>query len=107
KPRYTLKSSPLSSHSQLVGLVGPPSLRVLDLGCGEGHLSAALAKRGHDVTSVDIEPPRVAVPRFLRADLSGGLPLNDDEMFDVILLADVLEHVAEPRAVLREAVSHL
>jgi hypothetical protein len=31
KPRYTLKSSPLSSHSQLLGLVGPPSRRVLDL----------------------------------------------------------------------------
>jgi SAM-dependent methyltransferase len=59
------------------------------------------------VTSIDIEPPRIPVPRFLRADLGVGLPLRDDELFDVILLADVLEHVAEPRVVLREAVAHL
>jgi 2-polyprenyl-3-methyl-5-hydroxy-6-metoxy-1,4-benzoquinol methylase len=107
KPRYTLKRSPLSSHSQLLGMVGPPSRRVLDLGSGEGHLSSALAKRGHDVTSVDVDPPKVPVPRFVQADITSGLPLSDDDLFDVILLADVLEHVPDPRAVLREAVLHL
>lgn len=107
KPRYSLKNSALSSHTQLVSMVGPPSRRVLDLGCGEGHLSAALARLGHRVVSVDLEPPKVTVPHFIKANLNGGLPLGEDELFDVILLADVLEHVPEPRSVLREAVAHL
>ncbi|HEX2734799.1 MAG TPA: bifunctional glycosyltransferase/class I SAM-dependent methyltransferase [Polyangiaceae bacterium] len=107
KPRYKLKTSPLSSHAQLLNLVGPPSRRVLDLGSGEGHLSAALAKRGHHVVSVDLEPPVVPVPNFVLADLNGGLPVKAEEEFDVVLLADVLEHVPEPKAILRQVLDHL
>jgi glycosyltransferase involved in cell wall biosynthesis len=107
KPRYKLKNSPLSSHAQLLTLVGPPRRRVLDVGSGEGHLSAALAHRGHHVVSVDLEPPVVEVPNFIKADLNGGLPVAADDRFDVILLADVLEHVPDPKDVLNQALRHL
>ena len=44
------------------------AIRVLDLGCGAGELTAALLKRGYDVHGCDIqgpwtEPPVVALDR--------------------------------------------
>lgn len=37
--------------------------RVLDIGCGTGLLSCALADRGHDVTGIDPSPAMLAVAR--------------------------------------------
>jgi D-aspartate ligase len=42
-----------------VGL--PPGARVLDLGCGAGHTSVALAARGYHVNAVDLAPEMVAL----------------------------------------------
>jgi 2-polyprenyl-3-methyl-5-hydroxy-6-metoxy-1,4-benzoquinol methylase len=106
-PSYALKQSPLSSHSQLLELVGPPPLRVLDLGCGTGELSRALAARGHRVASVDREPSRVALDEFVRGDIADGIPLPPERNFDVVLLADVLEHLSDPLALLRQAAERL
>jgi glycosyltransferase involved in cell wall biosynthesis len=107
RPRYALKSSPLGSHAQLVAMVGPPGRRVLDLGSAEGLLSAALVERGHQVVFVSATPPAAAVPRFVQCDITRGIPLAEQELFDVVLLADVLEDLQDPRAILRDAVAHL
>jgi SAM-dependent methyltransferase len=107
-PAYTLKKSPLSSHSQLLGMVGPSSRRVLDVGCGQGELGYALRQRGHTVTGIDVRPPRFALDEFIEADISRGLPpLAPGRTFDVILLADVLEHMADPLGLLREVEGRL
>jgi 2-polyprenyl-3-methyl-5-hydroxy-6-metoxy-1,4-benzoquinol methylase len=107
-PAYTLKQSPLSSHSQLLGLVGPSPRRVLDVGCGQGELAYALKQRGHTVTGIDFRTPRFSLDEFIEADLSDGvLPLAPGRTFDTILLADVLEHMADPSKLLREAKSRL
>jgi 2-polyprenyl-3-methyl-5-hydroxy-6-metoxy-1,4-benzoquinol methylase len=107
-PSYTLKKSPLSSHSQILGLLGPTPRRVLDIGCGQGELGHALRQRGHTVTGIDHRPPHFALDEFVEANLADGLPLMSAERkFDVILLADVLEHLADPLPLLRQAVARL
>lgn len=82
---------------------------VVDLGCGGGLLGVPLAEHGAHVVGVD-----VAV-RALRAGRARGaaryLPIAGDLLqspldagsADVVLLADVLEHVAQPAAAVREA----
>lgn len=104
---YDAKRSARSSHSQLTELIPKTARRVLDLGCGEGAISRVLLARGHEVVSLDAQAPKAHLPHFIQADLTEALPLAPNERFDVIVLADVLEHLVHPAELLREAVSHL
>jgi predicted TPR repeat methyltransferase len=84
----------------------PPS-RVLDIGCSGGLLASRVRALGHHVTATDVvELPEVRgrVDRFVRADLDRGLPQEIEALgpFDVILLADVLEHLREPEILLAQ-----
>jgi SAM-dependent methyltransferase len=102
--RYPLKASPYSSHGLL--LAEFPSRgegrRILDIGCGYGHLGSFLAQRGFTVTGVDYagiaHSPDI---EFVPADLDNGLPPLD-RTFDFILCADVLEHLRDPLRMLME-----
>ena len=87
---------------------------ILDVGCGDGTLTFALARRSAQVCGVDdaLLPLRLAVQEFsrrrraLRPLLSQAdarqLPFPD-EAFDCVVLADVIEHIAAPDMVMREA----
>ena len=104
---YELKEEAATSHRSIVAAlsVGPPR-RVLDLGCSAGHLAAELRKLGHEVVGVDVEEhAEVAecVDRFVRADLDDGIPEAVGDGFDIVLAADVLEHVPHPEHMLRDA----
>jgi 2-polyprenyl-3-methyl-5-hydroxy-6-metoxy-1,4-benzoquinol methylase len=104
---YQLKESPDSSHGRILGLLAsrPPS-RILDLGCSGGRIAERLLAAGHDVTGVDVaETPgvRERVTRFLTADLDAGIPAEAGSGYDIVLAADVLEHLREPERVLRDA----
>jgi SAM-dependent methyltransferase len=80
--------------------------RVLDLGCGLGGYSKVLADRGLEVSALDVIPEYVERARELgvKAELYDGerLPLADDSVDSVILL-EVIEHLQQPAALLREA----
>ncbi|MEZ5401250.1 MAG: class I SAM-dependent methyltransferase [Bryobacteraceae bacterium] len=104
---YHFKESPYSSHSVLLGMFPAPGggRRVLDAGCGNGDLSRILDGRGYAVTAVE-RPGGVtgALPesvRLVEHDLDRSLPPIEGG-FDVIVLADVLEHLRDPAALLRE-----
>jgi SAM-dependent methyltransferase len=106
-PRYHLKSSPFSSHSLLLTALPErgQGRRVLDVGCADGYLGELLAARGYHVTGIDSPgAARRGFPAsidFVEADLDRGLPSLPGR-FDIVLCADVLEHLREPAAMLRQ-----
>ena len=79
----------------------PRGTTVLDLGCGAGEFSAALAKKGATPIAVDVagEALRRAAGRLPDGDLRlwrGGEPLPvDDSAVDVVWAGEVIEHVAD------------
>lgn len=88
--------------------VGVPA-RVLDVGCGAGFLSNALARAGHQVTGLDASESLVIASqhdttRTVRYDRGDAVALPyPDASFDVVCAMDLLEHVEEPAAVVAEA----
>lgn len=87
--------------------------RILDLGSGTAVVSSRLAREEHrDVTCVDIDREQLAIAesrgvgRVIEADLDdlGWVQHIQGEKFDVIILADVLEHLREPARLLQQLV---
>ena len=91
----------------------PAGTRVLDVGCGPGHLARWLAQRGCQVTGVDRSWRLVRIARRLAA--REGLPVRfergsgeqlpfADAAFDLTLATTVIYWVERPEAVLRQMV---
>ena len=84
--------------------------RVLDLGCGGGILSEALAREGAEVVGIDLAPEVLEVARLhllesgLRVDYrqqsAEELAANEPERFDVVVCMEMLEHVPDPGSVI-------
>ncbi|HMA91310.1 MAG TPA: class I SAM-dependent methyltransferase, partial [Polyangiaceae bacterium] len=106
-PVYATKKSLFSSHSRLLELIGDDPRRVLDIGCGQGELLHLAKQRGHTVVGIDRNQPQFPLDEFISADICAELPLAADRKFDVIVLADVLEHVPDPTRLLLNASKHL
>ena len=103
---YALKDSESSSHGQILSLLTdlPPS-KILDLGCSSGLLSGQIRGLGHHVTGVDSEafPDTLGrVDAFARGDLEQGIPPEVGTGFDVVIAADVLEHLRRPERLLAD-----
>ena len=80
-------------------VVGP---RVLDLGAGEGWVTAALTRHGFATCGADVGPfARVAVPYVVYDGTR--LPFGDAS-FDTTLLLLTLHHCEKPETVLEEAI---
>ncbi len=99
-----------TTPAKIVRLVGRGK-KVLELGCGPGHMSRVLKEHlGCEVTGVEVDEEaarearkhcrEVIVCDLDRAKLSGYL---SGRTFDVIVMADVLEHLIKPERVLRQA----
>jgi 2-polyprenyl-3-methyl-5-hydroxy-6-metoxy-1,4-benzoquinol methylase len=103
---YEYKPSPNSSHAIVLELVpvGAP-LKILDVGCGPGWVAAELRRRGHHVAGVDVvadEAIAERTDRFFLADVEGGLPDEVGDGYDVVIAADVIEHVRNPDELLAD-----
>ena len=86
-------------------------LRLLDIGCGGGLLSEPMTRLGFQVTGVDASARNIgtakahAAEQGLEIDYRSGTAeslLETGESFDVVLNMEVVEHVAEPGAYLRD-----
>jgi SAM-dependent methyltransferase len=77
--------------------------KLLDVGCG----SAWLAEHFPDYTGIDASPDAAARAaergrNVQTVDVDAGFPF-DDASFDGVVMKDLLEHVSDPVAVVREA----
>ncbi|MGB8860298.1 MAG: glycosyltransferase [Ilumatobacteraceae bacterium] len=108
---YAFKPSPYSSHGRILQMVERrPPMRILDVGCGPGWLAQALTDAGHTVVGIDLaEADGVAgrMSRFVRADLGQGIPDEVGGDFDLVLAADIIEHLAEPGRLLADMASRV
>lgn len=96
-----------SEDQVLLRLIGSPD-RVLEVGCSTGYFSAELQRRGVDVQAVDLDEVSVAraVERGIAAtrldvEQPGAIQTLRGP-FDVVLMANVVEHLRNPTDVLRD-----
>ena len=103
---YDLKEGEGTSHTVITAMLADlPPARVLDLGCSGGRLSEMIRRSGHRVTGVDsLEIPGVRdrTDEFHLGDLEAGIPSSAGTGYDVVVAADVIEHVRDPQRLLRQ-----
>lgn len=84
-------------------------LSLCDIGCGGGLIAEPMARLGFVVTAIDADEDAIAVAREHAA--AGGLDIDyrretaeslaaDKRQFDVVLALEIIEHVADPDALL-------
>lgn len=96
---------------QIRALYRGKAVRILDIGCGNGYVTAKLAAMGHTVTGVDasadgLELARAAYPgvRFIL-----GSVYDDDlfervgDSFDCVTSLEVVEHLFYPKRLFEQA----
>jgi 2-polyprenyl-3-methyl-5-hydroxy-6-metoxy-1,4-benzoquinol methylase len=107
--KYTqFQDDPASTHSKIVSLV-PPATRVLEFGCATGYMTEVLRSRlGCTVVGIEIDRDAAALAeQHAERVIVGDAETIDyaaelaGEEFDVVMFADVLEHLKEPVDVLR------
>lgn len=104
--RYDGQTDDPHEVAGMLAALVPMGARVLDVGCGTGSVSCILIKtRGARLIGVEPDAERAAVARERGIEVHQGT-LNPELLcalgvFDVILLADVLEHLSDPSALLQ------
>lgn len=89
--------------------------RILEVGCGPGHVALELSRNGHDVVGIDLSAECIDVARGSAgsdpwADRRGGLAyccgsldaFEDSEPFDVAIFVGSLHHFADVPGALRK-----
>jgi SAM-dependent methyltransferase len=91
---------PLAAIEKLLALI-PARSTILDAGCGPGHHSRYLARRGHDVIGVDLSEEMLGIARrgfipsrFIRMDIEH---LKFTPKLDALWCAAVATHVPRER----------
>ncbi len=80
-------------------------LKILEVGCGFGYLTYALHKAGFDVLGVDISQVAIENAKKRYGPYYQCIELKDisDEKFDLVIFTEVLEHIEDAFAFLKEA----
>jgi 2-polyprenyl-3-methyl-5-hydroxy-6-metoxy-1,4-benzoquinol methylase len=110
---YEVDTTSQTAPANVVRLVGKDK-RVLEIGCGPGSITRILAENNAcKVTGVELDPQAIKMVtpycvKVIQADLnSSEWPrlLDDSEKFDVVVAADVLEHLYDPWSSLQRMVT--
>lgn len=95
--------------------LGLSGRKILDVGCGGGLLSEAMAKAGAQVTGIDMSPDALSVARLHALD--SGVDVDYQQItaeefaaehagqFDIVTCLEMLEHVPNPSTVIAACAS--
>ena len=79
-------------------------LRILDIGCGNGSLTSIWAKQGHQVIGIEASESGVKFARqkhtnceFVLGSVYDPVPHNFKNFFDIVISAEVIEHLYYPK----------
>ena len=108
KKKYAFKGGgivpcPYAAHRMCIDLIDTGKT-VLDVGCATGYLSAKLREKGCRVIGLEVDPEMAGIAKANCDEVVCGnaevieLPFKD--YFEVVLYADVLEHLRNPLEVL-------
>ena len=107
KPLHDINPLRLDYIDELASLNGK---RVLDVGCGGGILSESMARRGAQVTGIDLGEKALKVARLHQLEsgvaveyrLMAVEAMADEQPagFDVVTCMEMLEHVPDPAAII-------
>ncbi|GHC20239.1 ubiquinone biosynthesis O-methyltransferase [Kushneria pakistanensis] len=107
KPLHDINPLRLDYLDQRAGLTGH---RVIDVGCGGGILSEAMAHRGAEVTGIDLGEAPLSVARLHQQESGVKVDyqcISAEDMaaqqpgsFDVVVCFEMLEHVPDPGSVI-------
>ncbi len=108
KPLHEINPLRVNWIDEHISLAGK---KVLDVGCGGGILSETMARRGAQVTGIDMGEAPLSVARLhllesglevdYRQITAESLAEESPETFDVVTCLEMLEHVPDPASVIR------
>ncbi len=108
---FAERASHKTTRARVDWIVSEVRGRTLDIGSSQGIVSILLGRAGHEVIGVEVEEPAIAYARtalakepadvqrrvqFLHADIYGDVLAG--KRFDTVVLGEILEHHAAPRA---------
>jgi len=109
-PQKALHALNPARHGYVMARARLEGASALDVGCGGGLLSEALAREGAHVTALDLAPELVKVAKLhglesgvavdYRLQSVESLAAEQPHTFDVVTCMEMLEHVPDPGAVI-------
>jgi SAM-dependent methyltransferase len=97
----------LRGYRRAVELLRTDRPAILDVGGGTGEISSAFVRRGGAARALVVDPDPASIEAARRRGLSGFAgtieQFEADGRFDLVLMLNLIEHVADPEAVLAKA----
>lgn len=103
-----ISSVPLRDDLQMIFDWITPNSRVLDLGCGDGELLAALVRHkncqgyGLEINTNSVLAAMQRGVNVIQADLEAGLQHFNDNSFDIIVLSQTIQSMQNTENILQE-----